>query len=128
MISLEQLQEESQIFGTRLGRKIIQEQSGRERASNTGTGAEARGEGRAPCTDRLHCLAAPESLPFMCSAAWRMRPHQGEKTKDARGCGGKEQLSKSVNVSGCGEATYQSFQSCPKHLECDKAFESLQRT
>jgi hypothetical protein len=56
-----------------------------------------------------------------------MAQEREDKGCAAKPCGGKEQLSKSGNLSGCGKATYRS-QTCPKHLECDKAFESLHRT
>jgi hypothetical protein len=68
---------------SRLGRKIIQEQSGRERASNTGTGAGARGERTRPVRISSLLFGLPEPLPFTCSA-WCMRPHQRERTKDAQ--------------------------------------------
>jgi hypothetical protein len=68
--------------------------------------------------------AAAVHVPSMAHEA---TPEREDKGCAAKPGGEKEQLSKLGEMSGCGKATYQ-FPTCPKHLECDKAFEPLQCT
>jgi hypothetical protein len=69
---------------SRLGRKIIQEQSGRERASEQHRDRSISTRRRTrPVHISSLLFGCPEPLPFTC-LAWRMRPHQREKTKDAQ--------------------------------------------
>lgn len=62
----------------------------------------------APCAGGLCCLADRSRCPPTCTAHESTVRRQRLRSLEALG-GGKEQLSKSTNLSGCSRGTYQSF-------------------